>query len=80
MTEEDKEIIKGFIKETIKEVVNGKIDRLDKKIDTHNAKHEQDMADIKPYMQAASGLGLLWKGLVALGGLALVWAQIRASI
>ncbi len=36
----------------IKTTVNGKIDKIDAKIDVHNAKHEQDMVRILPVLEA----------------------------
>lgn len=43
------------IRQTIKETVNGKIDHLKEIIEEHNEKHEKDMADIKPIIQAYQG-------------------------
>lgn len=39
------------IRETIKETVNGKIDRIDQKLDEHNRKHEKDMQDLRPIIK-----------------------------
>jgi len=40
------------VREEIKVTVNGKIDKLDKKIDEHNAKHEADMKRVMPIIEA----------------------------
>lgn len=47
MTEED---IKR-IQETIISTVNGKIDRLHDKMDSHNVKHEADMAVVREHIE-----------------------------
>ena len=39
-------------KKGIKETVNGKLDRLDIKIDTHNERHERDMIRVMPIIEA----------------------------
>lgn len=36
------------------------------------------VGEIRPYMQGAAGLGLLWKGIVAIGGLIFLWVQIKS--
>lgn len=45
------ENIVEIIRQTIKETVNGKIDRIEKKLDEHNAKHEEDMREIRPVIK-----------------------------
>lgn len=39
------------IESTIEKKVNGKIDRLDKKIDDHNVRHEEHFVQVKQYME-----------------------------
>lgn len=61
----------------IKVTVNGKIDRIDKKLDEHNLKHQSDMDELKPYLQFASGLGIIFKLIVAIGSIAMAWLAIK---
>ncbi len=77
----------------IKDVVNGKIDRLSTKIDEHNAKHEQDMVRIMPALEsfeewqrdkevaAKSGKIVLWLAafVTAVGSAWLIIRQIFFS-
>lgn len=63
--------------EAIERTVNGKIRMMDEKLDAH-IKVSQDFQDeVKPYLQGAAGLQLLWKVLVSIGSLALAWAAIK---
>ena len=78
--------IQDQIEYTIKKTVNGKIDKIDKKIDEHNFKHEADMQDLKPIIEAykyserrvadakSSGRFIIWVagGVTAVGGAVLV--------
>lgn len=38
------------------------------------------LAPLLPYMQGAAGLGIIWKILVAVGGAALIYFQIKAAL
>jgi hypothetical protein len=73
MTEEDRAIMREEIGRAVKETVNGKIAALDKKFDNH-------MEEIRPYLQAASGLGLLFKFFIFVGALATSWLAIKSSL
>lgn len=73
MTEEIREIMKREIERTIRETVNGKIAALDKKIDAH-------MEEIKPFVQGAAGLSLLWKFCVSIGAIVTTYLAIRNSL
>lgn len=73
-------IVREEIGKAIQDKVNGKIDKMQEDLYFHNKIHEQDMADMKPFMQAAGGVGLIWKGLVAVGALAVIWMQLKASL
>lgn len=46
--------LKKSLQETIITTVNGKIDRIEKKIDTHNEKHEEDMLEVREHMANAA--------------------------
>jgi ribosomal protein S17 len=53
------------IRRTIQEKVNGKIERMEQKMDIHNQRHEADMKDIKPIIEAfdaskTGGKVVLW--------------------
>ena len=73
------QMIRDEVAKGIKLNVNGKIDEMRNDLVEHNKKHEEDMASLMPYMQFASGLGVVWKVVLALGSLALFWAAIKSS-
>lgn len=54
MTDDDIKIIKEQIAETIKVVVNGKIDHLREMMEEHNKNHEQDMIEVKKHIEKTS--------------------------
>lgn len=62
--------VPAAVEPAIKKYVNGKIDALTSKVDTHNIKHEEDMKDIKPFIQAKAGFSVLFKLFLMLGALA----------
>lgn len=33
--------------------------------------------EIRPYVQGIAGLSIVWKGLMAIGGLLVIWASIK---
>lgn len=80
MTEADRDIMKEEIKLAIKETVNGKIDALKLLVETHNTKHEADMQEIKPFLQGAAGLGLLWKLFISVAGLIVAYTTIKGFL
>lgn len=49
---EDLQVIKDAVADQVKITVNGKIDKIDKKIDEHNASHERDMKRALPVIEA----------------------------
>lgn len=56
------------IRQTIKETVNGKIDHLTHMMEEHNKKHEQDMQDIKPVLEAFNSVGIVGNGIKWVAG------------
>ncbi len=79
--------IQETIQVTVREVVNGKVDKISQKIDEHNTKHEADMVRILPvleaYESAQNGGRLALKigtGVTVIGGAWLVIKQIFPSI
>lgn len=68
--------VQNTVPEAIKKTVNGKIDAIRTDLNVHNTKHENDMAELKPYMQFASGLGIMYKFVIAIGSLAIAWAAL----
>lgn len=79
-TQEQKDEIGAMIAAGVKATVNGKIDKLSEKIDVHNAKHEANMIEIKPYLQFASGLGIIFKMILAIGSIATAWIAIKSVV
>lgn len=77
-TQEQKDEIGAMIAAGVKAAVNGKIDKLTAKIDEHNAKHETDMEELKPYLQFASGLGIIFKVILTIGSVATAWIAIKS--
>ena len=53
--------------------LNQKLDALAKQQDLH-------MQKLEPYLQGAAGLGIIWKSLVAVGGIVIVWMQIKRGL
>lgn len=83
-------VLSEAFSKAIKTTVNGKIDKIDEKIDTHNTKHEKDMVRIMPvieaYESAKADVATATKGgklvlrlgatVTALGGVYLVMRMI----
>lgn len=61
----------------MREMIQEAVKPLRDEIKEHNGKHEQDMKDLKPYMQFASGLGIFYRFLIALGALAAAVIAIK---
>ncbi len=94
MNEEILHSIREEIRETIKTVVNGKIDHLKEIIDAHNMSHELDMVmvrknmeetkahieEVKPILQGLNGAKLLGTGLKWLAGVGVAWIALRAIL
>lgn len=85
MTEEALQVIR----ETIKETVNGKIDRIKELVELHNERHEQDMLEVKkhiekvtPIVEAYNGFntaGNLVKWVAGVGtALGVLWMMIKS--
>ncbi len=72
MDQELLQAIQDAVKSSVRETVNGKIARLDEKLDAHIAK-------VEPYLQGVAGLGFIWKTAVAIGGAVLIYIQIKQS-
>jgi hypothetical protein len=79
MSAEIPQLIRDEVAKAVKLNVNGKIDAMRIELAEHNKKHNEDMASLMPYMQFASGLGVIWKLVVALGSLAVAWATIKSA-
>lgn len=52
------------------------VERLDRRLDPES--DEYVLAPLQPYMQAASGLGIVWKLLFAIGSAVVIWLQIKS--
>lgn len=84
MTKRDLSVIKGFIQDSIKETVNGKIDKLSSDFQTYKAEDEKWKREVSPAIQNMQNLTisaktLLWI-IVGIGGLAAFFANIGAII
>ncbi len=55
-----------------------RIDNLEDKLNPNSENYV--LAPILPYMQGAAGLSLLWKFLVALGSLVVIYIQIKGYL
>ncbi len=60
--------IQETIEVTVTKVVNGKIDKISEKIDSHNVKHEADMVRILPVLEAYETAQTSGKLLMKVGG------------
>lgn len=90
MGDEMLEVIRAEIATAIGINVNGKIDKMQRCLDTHNLKHEQDMERMMPIIEAfeegqrdlhsaqKAGKGILWISgfITAIGGTYLVIRNI----
>lgn len=87
MTEEALQVIR----DTIKETVNGKIDRIKDLVELHNKRHEQDMLEVKkhiekvtPIVEAYNGFnsaGNLVKWMAGVGtAIGVLWMMFKASV
>lgn len=72
------------IEKSIEKYVNGGIRRIDAQLKSHienfsvHVKNDEKYQErIEPYLEGASGLGFLWKLLVALGAAAVAWSQVK---
>ena len=84
MTKRDLKIVQDSVAKTIKETVNGKIDNLKgqvgelkEQIEQHNRRHEADMQDIKPFIQGARGIGMVWKIVIGFVGILVLFGQLK---
>lgn len=84
----DEKILEA-IRQTIKETVNGKIDRLKDLMEEHNRKHEEDMVEVKehmikttPIIEAFNGIntvGNMVKWIAGVGtAVGVIWLFIKA--
>lgn len=75
------------VREEIRVTVNGKIDKIhdillkqNDKQEEFNRKVDDHIQKVEPYLQGAAGLGLIWKGLIALAGGILVWVSFAKGL
>lgn len=47
------------------------LEGMDTKLDSHIEK-------VEPFVQGAAGFGIIWKVLMAVGGLLVIWVQIKS--
>ncbi len=55
-----------------------RIDNLEDKLNPNSENYV--LAPILPYLQGAAGLGLLWKFLVAVGSLVVIYIQVKGYL
>lgn len=84
MTKRDLSLIQGFIHDSVKEVVNGKIDKLSMEFQTYKAEDEKWKREVSPAIQNMQNLTIsskliLWM-VVGLGGLAAFFANLGTII
>jgi hypothetical protein len=77
MNAKDLAAITDVIENTIKTVVNGKIDNLTKKVEQQAKKHEDDMAELRPFIQGIAGAKVLRTGFIWLAGLASAYLVLK---
>lgn len=77
MTNEQLNELKETIKDTIQEKVNGKVEGLRVRLEEHIDQHEQDMDELRPYIQGATGIKIIRDFTVWIGGLAIAYVAIR---
>ncbi len=79
MNAEIPQLIRDEVAKGIKLNVNGKIDAMRQDLADHNRQHEADMQEMLPYMQFASGLGIIWKVVLGIGSLAVGWVALKSA-
>lgn len=84
MTKKDLALIQGFIHTSVKEVVNGKIDKLSLEFNQYKADDEKWKREVSPAIQNMQSLSIsskffLWL-LVGVGGLSAFLANIGGII
>lgn len=91
MTEPEILKITDAVERKIEKTVNGKIlkvsedvqaihrilERQNEVTDEFIKRHEIDMGELRPFVQGAAGVRLVWKGVVSLGSLAVAWLAIK---
>lgn len=70
----------GADEQRMREMIKEEIIPIQDAIEAHNKKHEADMAEMKPYLQFASGLGIIFKVVLMIGSLALAWTAIQGVL
>lgn len=48
-------------------------------LEEQNKVMQLHMDTVEPYLQGIAGLGIVWKGLIAIGGLLAIWVSIKVS-
>lgn len=61
--------VKSTVPEEIQKKVNGKIDRLTQLMETHNAKHEADMIEVRKHMAEVGPILETYRGFSTTGNL-----------
>jgi len=80
MKQADLQLLQELIETTIKSTVNGKIDRLTEKVEEYQKKHNEDMDEIKPFLQGVAGAKVLGSGLKWIAGIAIAYLTIKAFL
>ena len=87
MTEDEKQEILEVIRDTIQTKVNGKIDLLHVKLDTHMTQHEEDMKEVrahiievKPYLEGARGVKVLSEFAKWVVSLGVIWLAVKGLL
>lgn len=57
-----------------------RITELSDKFDAHLIKHDEDMRELKPYVQALGGFGILYKIFLGAGAFAVAYVAIKSGL
>ena len=68
------------VEPAIKKYVNGKIDNLTERLNTHIETHGQDMEELKPIIQGITGAKILGSLLTWMAGIAGAWLVLKGFI
>lgn len=63
--------------EAIQKYVNGKVDAISDKLDTHNRKHEKDMERILPIIEGIQGTKIVGKVFLWLAAIGVAYATLK---
>ena len=72
-------VIRQEVERSVKQTVNGKIDKVQTSLNEHIDQHKKDMDELKPFIQARIGGAFVYKFLLGAGAIALAWSALKTT-